>query len=116
MTRKLASISVDLDEIPCYAAIHGLDVPAGSERAIYERAVPRLRALFAKHEVPATFFVIGTDLDVEQNRDAIDGLYRDGHEIANHSWHHRYDLSRRSRAEVREEITRCGDAIERTTG
>lgn len=116
MARRLASISVDLDEIPCYAAIHGLDVPEGSESAIYERALPRLRTLFAREGVPATFFAIGSDLEREASRDAIAALDAEGHEIANHSWSHAYDLSRRAKSEVREDIARCGDAIERAIG
>ena len=47
---KLASISVDLDEVPCYAAIHAIDVPADSEHAIYDHALPRLSALLACEE------------------------------------------------------------------
>ncbi|MDQ3033711.1 MAG: polysaccharide deacetylase family protein [Myxococcota bacterium] len=116
MTRRLASISVDLDEIPCYAGIHGLEVPPGCERAIYDRALPRLRALFASEGLSATCFVIGTDLDREQNRAALAALAGEGHEIANHSWHHLYDLSRRPRDEIRTEIETCGAAIERAIG
>jgi hypothetical protein len=113
---RLAAISVDLDEIPCYAAIHGLDVPDGCESAIYDRAVPRLRELFAREGVPATFFAIGSDLERAACRETIAALHREGHEIANHSQRHVYDLSRRPREEVRDEIVRCGDAIERAIG
>jgi peptidoglycan/xylan/chitin deacetylase (PgdA/CDA1 family) len=114
--QKLAAISVDIDEIPCYAAIHGRSVPHGSEHAIYDRALPRLRDLFGREKIPATFFVIGQDLDREENREIIATLDIEGHEIANHSWHHFYDLSRRSRAVIRDEIAECGRAIERTIG
>lgn len=113
---KLASISVDLDEIPCYAAIHGLDVPAGCEHAIYDRALPRLAALFAREGVPATFFAIGMDLEREENRARVRALSDSGHEIANHSWRHFYDLTKRSQGEVLEEIAKGGEAIVRATG
>ncbi|UJR81995.1 polysaccharide deacetylase family protein [Sandaracinus amylolyticus] len=113
---KLAAISVDLDEIPCYAAIHGLDVPSGSEHAIYDRALPRLAALFARESVPATFFAIGRDLDREENRTRVRALAESGHEIANHSWRHFYDLTKRPRGEVLEEIAKGGEAIVRATG
>ncbi|MCA9614879.1 MAG: polysaccharide deacetylase, partial [Myxococcales bacterium] len=66
MGERLAALSVDLDEIGCYAAIHGLPPPSGdAARAIYRRAVPRFERLFDALGVPATFFVIGTDVDDE---------------------------------------------------
>ena len=113
---KLAAISVDLDEIPCYAGIHAIDVPAGSEHAIYDRALPRLAALFAREGVPATFFAIGRDLDREENRARVRALAESGHEIANHSWRHFYDLTKRTRGEILEEIAKGGEAIVRATG
>lgn len=113
---RLASISVDLDEIPCYAAIHDLEIPTGSEHAIYDRALPRLARLFEREGVPATFFAIGSDLEREQNGRALAALHRAGHEIANHSQSHLYDLTRRDRTTVRREITAGGEAIERVTG
>jgi peptidoglycan-N-acetylglucosamine deacetylase len=113
---RLASISVDLDEIPCYAAIHGLDVPAGAEHAIYERALPRLAALFARENVPATFFAIGRDLEREENRARVRGLSGSGHEVANHSYHHPYDLTRKPRGEILEDVAKGAEAIVRATG
>ena len=116
MTERLAALSVDLDEIGCYAAIHGLAPPSeDAARAIYRKAVPRLRRLFADLHVPATFFAIGTDLDAE-NGAALRGLADDGHEIANHSLSHRYDLTRCDRATIRREIEGGADAIEEATG
>jgi hypothetical protein len=113
---KLAAISVDLDEVPCYAAIHGLPVPARSEHAIYQRALPRLRQLFAREAVPATFFAIGSDLDRPANRAALAALADEGHEIANHTHSHFYDLTRRAPDEIASEIEKGGDAIERAIG
>ena len=47
-TPRVAAISVDLDEVPCYAAIHGIEVPEGARHAIYRRALPRFAELFAE--------------------------------------------------------------------
>lgn len=113
---RLAAVSVDLDEIPCYAAIHGLPAPpAHAARAIYERALPRLERLFREESIPATFFAIGSDLD-EENAARVASLARAGHEIANHSFGHRYDLTRLDRDTIRREIAEGMDAIERATG
>lgn len=114
---RLAAVSVDLDEIPCYTAIHGLEAPSDEARnAIYRRALPRLLRLFEEEDLPATFFAIGRDLESEQNRKAVAALTAAGHEVANHSLHHLYDLTRRDRETVRAEIAGGMDAIERATG
>ncbi|HBQ20083.1 MAG: polysaccharide deacetylase family protein [Sandaracinaceae bacterium] len=112
---RLAALSVDLDEIGCYAAIHGLEAPGRSGRAIYDKALPRLRALFASEGVPCTFFAIGRDLD-RDNGARLRMLAEEGHEIANHSLDHLYDLTRRDRATITREIAGGMEAIERTVG
>jgi len=113
----LCAVSVDLDEVPCYAAIHGLrEVPEDARHAVYERALPRLRELFARLDVPATFFAIGSDLTHAPARVAIWELFASGHEIANHSQDHRYDLTRCSPAEMREQVAAASRAIEQITG
>ncbi|MFW6050162.1 MAG: polysaccharide deacetylase family protein [Myxococcota bacterium] len=114
--RPLAAVSVDLDEIPCYAAIHGLKVPEHARHAIYRKAVPRFRALFAELGIPATFFVIGRDVAAPGNDAVLRGLLEGGHELGNHSHGHLYDLTRRDRETIRGEIATAGEALERVTG
>ena len=113
---RLAAISVDLDEINCYAAIHGLAAPGGAAHAIYDRALPRLERMFGDEGAPATFFAIGSDLAREQNAAALRRLVAAGHEIANHSLSHFYDLTRRDPATMRAEVRGGIEAIERATG
>ncbi len=116
MPAPLAAISVDLDEIRCYAAIHGLAPPTeDAQRAIYRKALPRLRRLFDELDVRATFFAIGDDVD-DENGAALRRLVDEGHEVANHSLSHHYDLTRRPKAAIRAEIAGGADAIERATG
>jgi peptidoglycan/xylan/chitin deacetylase (PgdA/CDA1 family) len=113
---RLAAVSVDLDEVRCYAAIHGLDVPPGGAHAIYERAVPRIASLFDAHAVPATFFAIGEDALEAAPAEVLRGLAARGHEIASHSQRHLYDLTRRDRASIRTEVAESLEAIERAVG
>lgn len=114
---KLCAVSVDLDEIPCYHAIHGLPMPAdGSAHAVYRTAVPRLSALFTQLDIPATFFVIGSDLAHAVARDAARDLAAAGHELGNHSQHHRYDLVRLSADAMRAEVRDAADAIAAVQG
>lgn len=46
----------------------------------------RLRRLLHRHQVPASFFIVG-HMAVRYPEE-VRGLARDGHEIANHSWSH----------------------------
>lgn len=114
---KLAALSVDLDEIDCYTAIHGLPAPSGdAARAVYSRAIPRFEALFDSLGVPATFFVIGRDV-TGPNTAVLRRLSEAGHELGNHSLDHLYDLTRQSRTEQRRQVeegaARIGDAVGR---
>jgi peptidoglycan-N-acetylglucosamine deacetylase len=113
----LCAVSVDLDEIPCYAAIHGLsDLPETTVQAVYRHALPRLECLFDELNLRGTFFAIGRDLAEPHAAAAVRRLAEHGHEIANHTLDHRYDLVRLARAEIRAQIAEGSAAIERITG
>ena len=69
---RLAAVSVDLDEIPNYFAIHGLPPPQGdAAHAVYDVALSRLDALARAHELPLTLFAIGADTARKQNAAAL---------------------------------------------
>jgi hypothetical protein len=109
---RIAVVSVDLDEVPCYAAIHGVAVEGGAH-AIYDHAIDRLAALFDDEEVPATFFVIGSDLAREASAAKVRALAAMGHELASHTLSHYYDLTRRDRRTIELEIAGNEDAFAR---
>ena len=111
------SVSVDLDELAHYCEIHGLgdDGPARS-RAIWTIAVPRALDLFRELDIPVTFFVIGRSLDTDIGAPAAERLVGEGHEVANHSFSHYYDLLRRGPAQRRDELERGAAVIEAVTG
>lgn len=112
MNVKLAAISIDLDEVTRYAAIHGLQSELGdTTHAVYDRCVPRLATWLARQSIRATIFAVGEDLERAENRRTIADLHEAGHEIANHSYHHHYDLVRREEVEIRDEIERAAVAI-----
>lgn len=110
---RVAVVSVDLDEIPCYAAIHGIETAPTSAHAVYERAVDRLADLFASERVPATFFVIGEDLAHAPSAAKARELAAAGHELASHTLSHYYDLTRRERATIEREIAGNEEAFAR---
>jgi peptidoglycan-N-acetylglucosamine deacetylase len=114
---RLCAVSIDLDEIGCYTAIHGLPATSGEPaHAVYRRALPRLLALFEELSVPLTLFAIGRDLEDERAARQIEAAARSGHEIGNHTLDHHYDFSRRPEAEIRAQIEGGARAIERVTG
>jgi hypothetical protein len=116
---RLCAVSVDLDEIPNYYAIHGLPPPAPGEAAgslVYDVAVDRLMAFSRASDLPLTFFAIGSDLDRPESAARLRAAREAGVEIANHSLDHRYDLVRLGRAEIRRQIVEGARAIERATG
>ena len=60
--RALCAISVDLDEIPNYFAIHGLEPSRAASTAVYDVAIDRLESFADAARVPLTLFAVGSDL------------------------------------------------------
>jgi len=108
---KVCCLSVDLDEIHHYFAIHATAGSAeGASTAVYDVALERFLDWSRRAQVPLTLFAVAEDL---QRAEVVRGLRRAeaaGHEVGNHTLNHRYDLVRLSREEqVRQvrEATRC---------
>jgi peptidoglycan/xylan/chitin deacetylase (PgdA/CDA1 family) len=118
MQERLAALSVDLDEVPNYYAIHGLRGSPDDEatHAVYRRAVPRFRALFSELGVPCTFFVIGSDMADDRALAEARLLAASGHELANHTQNHRYDLTRLDRDGMTREVSEGIDSVGRAFG
>lgn len=117
MNGRWAAISVDVDEIPCYSAIHGLPAPEGARaHAIWDRAIPRFERLFANEGIPATLFVVARDVDRLENAARARALVAAGHEIGSHSLSHFYDLTRRSRDTIASEVRTATRELEAVTG
>ena len=73
----------------------------------------RMLDLLRAHAVPVTAFLVGTF--VEQNADLVPRFLSDGHEIANHTYRH-LTFEKLAADEMRSEIVRCRDALERAAG
>jgi peptidoglycan/xylan/chitin deacetylase (PgdA/CDA1 family) len=118
MVERLAALSVDLDEVPNYYAIHGLRGAPDDDaaHAVYRRAVPRFRALFSELGVPCTFFVIGQDMGDERALAEARTLAASGHELANHTQNHRYDLTRLGRDGMTREVSEGIESVGRALG
>ncbi|MCH9685571.1 MAG: polysaccharide deacetylase family protein [Deltaproteobacteria bacterium] len=114
-------VSVDLDDVGCYHAIHGLTAPESVHAGVgWSHWLPRFLDLFANTGVRATFFVIGRDLARDQERGgpgaaALRRAIAEGHELGNHSFSHAYDLVRWSAERQRRDLAAC-DALLRELG
>lgn len=75
--------------------------------------LPRILALLRHYEIRSTFFVPG--LVIERYPDAARAILADGHEIAHHSYSHRW-VDTLSEAEEREEMVRGIEIIDALSG
>lgn len=116
-----ACLTVDLDSMACYRAIHGLGQGDKATRSVdgdraYSVGVRRLLDFFGAAQVPATLFVVGSDTEHPAHAQILAEAADRGHELGNHSYSHFYDLPRRP-GEIRaDEIARAEDAIEQICG
>ncbi len=74
---------------------------------------PRLLDMLRARNIKATFYVIGRSVDLYPN--VVRRTVAEGHEIGNHTHTHRL-LSKLGMDDVRQEISRCRDAIVRAAG
>ena len=75
------------------------------------KATRKVRDILDKHQVPGTFFVVGTM--ARHAPSLLGAMSRDGHSIQNHSWSHPY-LTRIPNP--RRELKLCSDLIADATG
>lgn len=75
---------------------------------------PRYLQLLARHDIRATFNVIGEQ--VLPNKHLVRALVSEGHTVANHTWTHDERLPSRRRATIRREIAQTSEAIHEATG
>lgn len=114
---RLCAVSVDLDEIPNYFQIHGLPEPTGPGRTVvYDVALGRLARMAADASLPLTLFAVGADLARPRAAEELTAMRAKGHEIANHTRDHRYDLVRLDRMAIRDQVIGGVEAIERAVG
>src|SRR5438128_1848327 len=115
---RIACISIDLDELPHYCAIHGLarDVlPPEGETAVYRLAPSRFLEVCDRLDLKSTLFAVGHDLGGDAGG-VLRQAARAGHELGNHTFWHDYELSKASPAEISADLSRGADAIRAATG
>jgi hypothetical protein len=113
MSERSTILSVDLDDVGCYHAIHGLP-PPGPEvaGAVLERCLPRFLELLDQLQARATFFVVGRDLQRDlqaggRGAAILKQALAAGHELGNHSFAHAYDMVKWAPAAIYDDVRRC---------
>jgi protoporphyrinogen oxidase/peptidoglycan/xylan/chitin deacetylase (PgdA/CDA1 family) len=113
--RPAATLSLDLDNLWSYLKTRG-DAAWTSLPSFLEAVVPRVLRFLDDRDQPITWFVVGQDAAIDDNRPLLRAVARAGHEIGNHSylhepWLHRYPMER-----LDAELARTEAAIEAATG
>jgi peptidoglycan/xylan/chitin deacetylase (PgdA/CDA1 family) len=79
----------------------------------HPKNTPRLLDMLRARNIKATFYMVGSNVDLYPQ--IVRRVVAEGHEVGNHSYSHRL-LSKMSDTEVRNDLTRCRDAIGRAAG
>lgn len=112
-----AAITVDLDGIDCYRSIHGLAVRESCPDPAYVVGVRRLLDFLNALGYPATFFVIGEDVEKHPTHfELLAEAHHAGHELGNHTFFHDYGLRQKTRVLLEEDIRLGEEAIHAVTG
>lgn len=112
---KIACINVDVDPLICYYAIHGIGTSGISDDPIYLNGIRRFIELFDKNSIKGTFFITSYGFS-EKNSEILREIVHSGHEIADHSFSHNYQLTRLPKDEIFQEIKKNKDFLEDMSG
>ena len=69
---------------------------------------PEILDILKSNDIKATFFVVGEN--ASQNEEVVERIIREGHEIGNHTFFHKY-LGGKGRSVMEREIDLCDDVI-----
>ncbi len=115
MSKQLASVSLDLDNQWSYMKIHG-DAGWDEYPSYLDAFVPHVLKVLDDLGLRITFFVVGKDAAMDQNKEYLREIVDRGHEVGNHSYYHESWLQTYTREQLVEELSRAEEAIEAATG
>ncbi|RJG21013.1 polysaccharide deacetylase family protein [Paenibacillus thiaminolyticus] len=75
---------------------------------------PAILELLKQHDAKATFFLVGWR--VKDNPELVKRTVREGHEVGNHSYYHKYFRRGISAAEIKEDMMKAHRVIKEVTG
>jgi hypothetical protein len=115
MKQRNATISLDLDNQWSYMKIHG-DQGWETFPSYLDIFIPYVLDILDDLDLKITFFIVGQDAVIEQNRKYLQMITDRGHEVGNHSFHHESWLQTYSKPQITEEIETAEKAIADATG
>jgi hypothetical protein len=114
-SKSVASLSLDLDNKWSYLKTHG-DDGWDAFPSYLDVVVPRVLNFLNERDIKITFFIVGQDAALEENRPALRAIADAGHEIGNHSFNHEPWLHLYSEEEIEQELRKADENIEQATG
>ncbi len=114
MKKKIASLSLDLDNLWSYQKTHG-EAGWDNYSSYLPLFVPRVLEILKQHDCKITFFVVGLDAIQEENHECLRQIAASGHEIGNHSFDHEPWMQFKEINEIKEELKKAEDAIANIT-
>lgn len=110
MVKKIASLSLDLDNKWSYMKTHG-DPGWESFPSYLDIVIPRTLEILERHNFKITFFIVGQDAVLEKNHASLLSITEAGHDVGNHSFHHEPWLHLYSEENIVKEISEAEAAI-----
>lgn len=111
----VATLSLDLDNLWSYLKTRG-DQSWRSLPSFLDLVVPRVLRFLEEREQPITWFLVGQDAAVADNRIVLSSIASAGHEIGNHSHNHEPWLHLYPPDRLDQELNQAERAIEDATG
>jgi hypothetical protein len=115
VSKPLASVSLDADNLWSYMKIHG-DERWQSRPSYLDTFVPYVLEVLERAKLKITFFIVGIDAAEDRNTKAIRSIVEAGHEVGNHSFEHEPWLHLYTREQLYREIQLADEAIEAASG
>jgi len=106
---------MDLDNAWSYLRTHG-DKAWEAYPNYLPNVVPLVLDLLKKKGLKITFFIVGRDAAMEENRDVLEEIVSAGHEVGNHSYSHEPWLHRYPEGYIRKEVISAEESILRCGG
>lgn len=113
--KTLCSISLDLDNQWSYMKTHG-DPEWETFPSYLDIFIPYVLDILDQWNLKITFFIVGQDIALKKNRDALKLLTEKGHEVGNHSFNHEPWLHVYSKNRIEKEILETDKSILNVTG
>ncbi len=83
---------------------------------MYDLGLARIAEFAAQQRIPVTFFAVGADLVRQGAARRLRQAVAEGHIVENHSYSHRYDLTKLPPQHISEEVQRAQQIIEQVVG